>query len=261
MREGSRRPLVFDCSRGIVDFQSLPFSYADTPGVGRFLLACAPKDTLPRGLKTLMRQYLSHKFTPVDRIKRTHAVACNANRTADATAFSMDWGIELSASGWANRQPCNNCYDYANQQLTDTYSQPGHGSGQIFSAVDCVSITEAATRDGLRSVAAAQIARPQKYKRGWFVALFIGEAAPGIPDYHWLKQDSSGCWSHKPGRNTPIDVDFNNQKIKVAHNAVLVDSLGVSRNKYPTFCGYFRSDQNVTIKGFGQAWAYCSPQW
>lgn len=261
LREGRNRALSFSCSRGLVDFQALPFSYVDEAGVGRFLLERAPKPALPRDVKALMLEYLSLEYSYLDREKATRRVVCNPVRTQDATAFSVDWGIEVTADGLANRQLCNNCYDYANQQLTDTYSQPGHGSGQIFQSVDCASITAAAVRDGLRSVPASEVSRIQKSRRGWFVALFVGEIAPGIPDYHWLKQDSSGCWSHKDGAAPPSDKDYANQKIKVAHKAMLIDAPGAALNKYPTFCGYFRTDKSVTIKGLGQAYGYCIPQW
>ena len=43
----------------------------------------------------------------------------------------------------------NNCYNYINALVTNTYAQPGRGSGQIFSQVTANAIRDAAVRDGL----------------------------------------------------------------------------------------------------------------
>ncbi len=43
----------------------------------------------------------------------------------------------------------NNCYNYANIQITNTYAQPGKGSGPKFDMLNGVSVRDAAIRDGL----------------------------------------------------------------------------------------------------------------
>lgn len=42
----------------------------------------------------------------------------------------------------------NNCYNYALDQTTNTYAQPGKESGQIYSEISDESIRDAAVRDG-----------------------------------------------------------------------------------------------------------------
>lgn len=43
----------------------------------------------------------------------------------------------------------NNCYNYANIRITNTFAQPGRGSGRIFTALDGPKMGAAAIRDGL----------------------------------------------------------------------------------------------------------------
>ena len=43
----------------------------------------------------------------------------------------------------------NNCYNYANLQITNTVAQPGRGSGQIFAALNGLFVASAAMHDGL----------------------------------------------------------------------------------------------------------------
>ena len=54
---------------------------------------------------------------------------------------------------WNRREStrrCNNCYNYANTLITNTYVQPGVGSGQPFGAVTAQEVQAAAVRDGLQ---------------------------------------------------------------------------------------------------------------
>ena len=44
---------------------------------------------------------------------------------------------------------CNNCYNYANTLITNTYVQPGRGSGQQYAQITPNAVRDAAVRDGL----------------------------------------------------------------------------------------------------------------
>jgi hypothetical protein len=139
---------------------------------------------------------------------------------------------------------CNNCYDYANNQLTDSYSQPGLGGGQEFTSYAAGNLTAAATLDGLEKRPNCTVPLGQGF--GWYVALFTGKVGDES-DFHWLKQDRSGCWSHKLGTGPPIKIDGDGKAIKSPENAVL--SFGGGYAVYDKFCGYFRTQAGVTIKG------------
>ena len=49
-----------------------------------------------------------------------------------------------------NSRRRNNCYNYANIQITNTFAQPGRGGGQIFISLDGNSVRDAAILDGLQ---------------------------------------------------------------------------------------------------------------
>jgi hypothetical protein len=238
--------VLFTAGGGVIAFPGLPRPFPDTGGVGAFLLEICPEPLLPIPTRGVLIDLWKLRHVA----KKGVRTKCSYNVTADAVAFDPDWATGLSPNlgGQWNRQPCNNCYDYANQQITSTFSQPGLGGGQIFDTCDCASITAAAIRDGLVPVPHAK--DPLGPGQGWYVALVVGTAVRGagsIPDYHWLKQDKSGCWSHKPGEALPTDRDVNGKQIRTPDSAAF-DKAGSW--KYDTFCGYFRTTAGVTILGY-----------
>ncbi len=118
----------------------------------------------------------------------------------------------------------NNCYNYANDKITNTFAQPGRGSGaQGPFPPDCGSTGAAAVRDG-QVVTGAPAATPAQ---GHFVALVIW---PG-EDYHWYRLDSNGMWSHKRGGTQAINID--------ASGALINDPRTCNRGPYSVFCGFY----------------------
>ena len=73
------------------------------------------------------------------------------------------------------------------------------------------------------------------------IALIIDES----DDYHFLRQDSNGYWSHKPGARKVKNVDAFGHKIKdprlANYNYALSD--GASLN-YDIFCSYMCVPRN-----------------
>ena len=120
-------------------------------------------------------------------------------------------------------QPNNNCYNYGNDKITNTFAQPGRGSGSVATDVSCPVVTAAAQRDGLISIPAI-VTTPAE---GHFVALV---SAP-FYDYHWYRLDSNGMWSHKPG-GTPAKNTDNSGKL-------IADPRNADRGPYTVFCGFF----------------------
>jgi hypothetical protein len=59
-----------------------------------------------------------------------------------------------------SHQTQNNCYNYANDVATDTFAQPGRGSGQKWSFDTCADINASAIRDGLQWVGTEMPAAP-----------------------------------------------------------------------------------------------------
>jgi hypothetical protein len=127
---------------------------------------------------------------------------------------------------WQSHQDQNNCYDYGNDIATDTFAQPGRGSGQKWTSNTCEDMRDSATRDGLQwNGTALPSSQPPV---GHFAALLIW---PGT-NFHWIRFDSqpAGYWSHKPGGTPVRNVDNNNQPI--------TDPSKSDFSPWTQFCGY-----------------------
>lgn len=242
------------CGAGLIELALYPYSYPDTEGIEAFLIEQFPDSAVPAMFKRKLKaQIATRAVSP----KMKRYKPCKGNAAVDAQPFDPFWGT-LGYNHW----PCNNCYDYANNQITDTYSQPGYGSGQVFTAYSAWgvqalslasvrdSIKAAAIRDGLVSV--TTLTDPlKKPGSGWYVALLLGSAPIGGGkrewDYHWIKQDKSGCWSHKLGSGAVWNTDSNFAPIYDPQTAVF-NFGGVF--VYDKFAGYFRTTAKAMIKGF-----------
>jgi hypothetical protein len=132
-------------------------------------------------------------------------------------------------------QPYNNCYNYANDQITNTFAQPGRAHGKpIPSPLACPGSQPSATADGLASVGG--FSAPLGAGKGWYVALVVWAGH----DYHWYRQDNVGCWSHKPGQTIARNVDN--------VGASIADPRTCNRGPYSDFCGYMVSTRSVVIR-------------
>lgn len=119
----------------------------------------------------------------------------------------------------------NNCYNYANDKITNTFAQPGKGSGRIWTQlVACgTDVAPAAQRDGQIPVASTSSTPAQ----GHFIALVLAVGE----DYHWYRQDANAMWSHKPGGTPARNTDNSGRPIS--------DPRNCDRGPYKIFCGFF----------------------
>jgi hypothetical protein len=185
----------------------------------RVLLQSGEKLLRPRLLEAVS------KAIPVPPPGGMVQTSCPACHGAGAPAYEP--------ASWNNdptRLEENNCYNYANNQATNTFAQPGRASGHEYTADDCANVGAAAGLDGLNSVANFSQDIP-----GWYVALVIW---PG-EDYHWYRQDNNGCWSHKMGEDPVINVD------NAGHT--ITDPQTCDRGDYTVFCTYMTTTSNVHI--------------
>jgi len=131
----------------------------------------------------------------------------------------------------------NNCYNYGNDIVTNTFAQPGRGSGQKWSQNTCDDMKAAAIRDGLFwNGTTLPVGEPN---RGHYVALLIW------PDtnFHWIRKDSSPLpyWSHKPGGTEVRNVDDDGN--------LITDPSKSDFSPWTQFCGYMTTIPSVvTIK-------------
>jgi hypothetical protein len=124
-------------------------------------------------------------------------------------------------------QSKNNCYNYGNDVVTNTYAQPGVGTGDKWKNNTCDSVGKAAQRDGL--IFAGQTLPTVQPAIGHFVALLIWPNR----NFHWIRMDSNLTWSHKPGPTAVRNVDNNNRTI--------TDPRKSNFTPWTEFCAFYRT--------------------
>ena len=160
------------------------------------------------------------------------ALFCPACAAADAPVYNPAmWNTPAV-------QPNNNCYNYANNRITNTFAQPGRATGNMYThyqtCTGAGAVEPAAVSDGL--VACAKFSGRLAARHGWYVALVLW---PGN-DYHWYRQDKFGCWSHKPGSTAARNVDD--------AGAAISDPRTANRGPYTVFCTFMVTKASVHIQ-------------
>lgn len=249
-RKVGKHASKFYVGGGIVDIPALPTAFVDNNEVFEFLFSQLDVSAVPFDPATLRATPARPDFHAGEISK----YLCPTNPSPDGQDFDEFWASHFTPDGQIhNRNPCNNCYDYANDRLTDSFSQPGYASGQIYRGYTCKEFTYAAQLDGLRPATKLIALSPGK---GWYVGLFLGTVL-GEDDFHWVKQDKTGCWSHKMGPNPNSEFDNSWHKIKDPPNA----DFNRGQNVLYKFCGYFLTHAGVTINGPYPKWDVCQPSW
>lgn len=134
----------------------------------------------------------------------------------DMTPKKMDGIGSLFNS--ASTRRTNNCYNYANDEITNNFAQPGRGGGAVFGTLTGASIKAAAVLDGLvvlspQPAPSSPIPLPST-NAGRLTALFVNTGnGPWPGDFHWVRMDSTGRWSHKPGQSHATNLDQNKNPI------------------------------------------------
>jgi hypothetical protein len=142
-------------------------------------------------------------------------------KCACAPLYEPDWWNDSMSGG--TKEYLNNCYNYACNYRTDTFAQPGRATGQIYEAVNCMAVRQAALRDALVDSPSKTIRCPNE---GTLVALVIW---PSV-DFHWYRMGRDGLWTHKPGGNPVTNVDDSDNLITDPRNA--------DRGPYTDFCSF-----------------------
>ena len=120
----------------------------------------------------------------------------------------------------------NNCYAYATDNMTNTFPQPGKGSGaEPTPPYTCDNVTAAAVSDGLVKASCDNACPKDSFK----VALVINPDPLGN-DFHWYRQDKTGCWSHKPGSTAARNTDESNH--------IITNPQTANRGGYTQFCSF-----------------------
>ena len=131
---------------------------------------------------------------------------------------------------FVTKQGENNCYNYGNDVLTNTFAQPGRGSG-VCSHHDrpcvpntCDDVRKAAESDGLKWM--GKELPTELPDDGHYVSLHIWPKS----NFHWLRMDANFTWSHKPGGSKVRNYDNNGKMI--------TDPSKCDVSPWSTHCGY-----------------------
>jgi hypothetical protein len=121
----------------------------------------------------------------------------------------------------------NNCYNYASNWRTNTFAQPGRGSGSMYTSITCPEVSRAALSDGMHRRFECF---PDSEKPRYLVALVVAPG-PVFIDYHWYRKQLEGFWGHKPGSTAARNIDNSGR--------VITDPQTCDRGPYTQFCGFF----------------------
>ncbi len=192
----------------------------------------------------------------------------------DRWVLAKHWALEVI-------QRKNNCYNYADNIVTDTLAQPGRLRGVVIpeaywvedgKKIDgspgdhtlaelCKKLEEATKADGLTVIDCAKVCPPSKpggepdsYKEMLFVGNY--DAPTGADrdgdratdrkwrDYHFYRQDKGGRWSHKPGRTEVTNRDASGNPITDPRRA----DRKYEGLEYTEVCGCFCRGPGVAKK-------------
>jgi hypothetical protein len=131
----------------------------------------------------------------------------------------------------------NNCYAAGTNNRTDTFPQPGLGSGKMYEAITPDEVLQAALRDGLKLLGDGKTFNPVA-PQGWTVVLVIWPDT----DYHWYRVDfdspADKLCSHKPGGTPDRNTDNSGNPIPDPYKAdrggytIVVATLYVPGRKF-----------------------------
>lgn len=215
--------LALTVHEGVVDRQLGEHNVADSTDIENWLLKSIPAHIPAVALEHVKSVISSKAILQFP----TNGPACPPCHAADAPPYNPGtWNVPTV-------QPYNNCYNYANNKITNTFAQPGRATGHMYTALTCASVQPAAQSDGL--VPVANFTSTLAAGKGYYVALVIW---PNV-DFHWYRQDKVGCWSHKPGSTAVRDVDNAGHKIS--------DPKTCNRGPYTSFCTYMVTKASVHI--------------
>jgi len=230
----------------IVDNAGHKFAVYNSPVVETYLLRqAAALNLIPNTVVEHVNQEVSRlqglnlgrPFPPQAASALKSQAVCNPPPAVRGPDNGTVYDPQHDANGcFVTAQTMNNCYNYGCDVATNTFAQPGRGTGHKWDDNTCDAMREAATRDGL--VWAGTTLPSGQPAVGHNVALLIW------PDtnFHWIRMDSvpAGYWSHKAGQTPVRNTDNNGHKI--------TDPSKSDFSPWTQFCGYMTViPSNVTI--------------
>lgn len=192
----------------------------ETTALQKLLLGTMPEGLIKEDLHQRILQAIdSGTVSPNLNVPPSHAPSTGGGKV-DVDVI-QHYAPKYNPKRWNNQcvQPYNNCYNYANQKITNTFAQPGYASGHpITPPLTAAKTLEACESDGLVKMdvdpsAPVPEAPPQP---NCLIALMVQEGV----DFHCYRLDGGGFWSQKPGQTAVTDKDGKGNKITDPRKAV-----------------------------------------
>lgn len=199
------------------------------------LLLQAGAESLPVAVLSHVKEEATRLLSANDDCQEPVAPSVNADCSGPVVGpddpSQVHYDVENDDGGcFVTEQSSNNCYDYGNDIVTNTFAQPGRGSGLCPETArpcvknTCEDVKNAAVSDGLQWVGTdLPTSLPET---GHYVSLHIWPDS----NFHWLRMDANMKWSHKPGGSPVRNVDNNQQEI--------TDPSKADVSPWSEHCGY-----------------------
>jgi hypothetical protein len=172
---------------------------------------------------------------------------------AEADCTSTNAAVDAPSYGpslWNNLSTVrgdNNCYNYANNKPLNKAAIPGRANGVSIVYTSCdgggPQVPPLSSGPPVDCAVADHLTRapnfPAKLNKGegWYVAALLSDK---FDDCHWLRQDFSGCWSHKNGEDIVKNID--------ADGNLITDPRSGNFGKYSIFCAVMITNPKVVIR-------------
>jgi len=223
---------------GYIGFEYAGRPIRGSPALESYLLRSAPKGLLSDAVLQHVRDRIFAKPSARNHVFNSNPYTTNASASCSHVVgpdTAPVYGPDTDDAGcFITECSNNNCYNYGNDVVTNTFAQPGRGTGHKWVSDNCSSVTAGAKSDGL--VWAGTTLPTAEPTRGHYVAMLIWPQT----NFHWIRMDSNLYWSHKPGSTPVRNVDDDGNKIH--------DPSKANFAPWTQFCGYFVSvPSQVTI--------------
>lgn len=190
-------------------------------------------DTGADAVEPAVRTYVQSQFEP-----QAYAGAMEARR-ARARALEVPRYEPNIWNNDPNIRANNNCYNYANNKITNTFAQPGRAAGLTLpDPLTAQAVARGAIADGLEALANPEAWQSTPVDGHWVA----GVLSTQINDFHWYRLDDINArWSHKPGTTQARDFD--------EARAQIGDPRSADRGPYAEFIGFFHTyPGRITIR-------------
>jgi hypothetical protein len=161
--------------------------------------------------------------SPSDDVPAEDATTGSSSSTKNNTYKGHSPGAKPYNPRLWNDDLVNRCYNYSNNKKTDPTARPGRGgnkelppkynstvAGSGYSQTDLIN---AMLADGILQNDKKTPCPPKTWKVAWMYKLKSTSNSKSGIDYHFVRMDKNGIWSHKPGQLDVINTDDNGNLI------------------------------------------------